>query len=192
MELVTFLLFSTLEVLAAFVFMMVIFRENPLDYIWHLLIISVFMGLQSYFLREIDLGFLAVVINLLFYVILLAAIVRIPLVGAALISAIGFFTYGVVQGVLFNFIGGQLLQIVSSILFFVVSYVMYKFGFGFSEKYKLLRFRWEKLMVAGIIIGTFILIAMIMYQREIWVNIAFFGTGLGLCLIYALRRERGI
>lgn len=190
MELVTFLLFSSLEVLAVFVFMMVIFRENPMDYVWQALVVSVLMGLQSHFLRGIEMGYLATVINLMCYVLFLAAIVRLPLIWSAIISCTGFFIYGIVQALLLSVVGGELLQLVTSILFLVISYGLYKFGFGFTADYDLLRFRWEKIMVVTVIILAFVLLATTMYVQESWVNILFFGAASALFLYYAVRKER--
>lgn len=190
MELVTFLLFSSLEVLAVFVFMMVIFRENPMDYVWQALVVSVLMGLQSHFLRGIEMGYLATVINLMCYVLFLAAIVRLPLIWSAIISCTGFFIYGIVQALLLGVVGGELLQLVTSILFLVLSYGLYKFGYGFTADYDLLRFRWEKIMVVTVIVVSFVLLATTMYVQESWVNILFFGAASALFLYYAVRKER--
>lgn len=107
MELVTFMLYSTLEVIAVFVFMMVFYRENPMDYLWQALSVSVLMGIQSHFLRGLDLGFLAVVINLMFYVFIIATIVRLPILWSVIISGTGFFLYGVTQALLLEVIGGS-------------------------------------------------------------------------------------
>ncbi|WP_339273590.1 hypothetical protein MKY59_20920 [Paenibacillus sp. FSL W8-0426] len=190
MELVTFLLFSTLEVLAVFVFMMAIFRENPMDFIWQTVVVSILMGLQSHFLRGLELGYLATVINLLCYVLFLATIVRLPLIWSAIISCTGFFLYGIVQAILFNVVGGELLQLVTSILFLVLSYGLYRFGFGFTADYDLLRFRWEKIMVVSVILVAFVLLAITMYIQESWANILFFGASSVLFLYYAVRKER--
>ncbi|CAI6023922.1 hypothetical protein PAECIP112173_00362 [Paenibacillus sp. JJ-100] len=190
MELVTFLLFSTLEVLAVFVFMMVFFRENPMDYIWQAVSISVLMGLQSYFLRELELGYVATVINLMFYVLILAAIVRLPLIWAAIISGVGFFSYGIVQALMLAIVGGELLQLISSILFLVISYALYKFGLGFEAPYDLFRLPGEKNVVVSVILVSFVLMTIAMYVQLSWVNIMFFGAASALFIYYAVRKER--
>lgn len=189
MELVMFLIFSTLEVFAAFVFMMAIFRENPMDYIWQALVIALLMGFQSHFLRGIDLGYVATVINLLCYVLLLATVVRIPILWAGIISCTGFFVYATVQGILLGIIGGQLLQLVTSIFFLLLSYVLYKFGIGFAANYDQLRLRREKLLIMIVIGASFVLTAVTMYQSDIWINIIFFGAASTLFLYYAVRKE---
>lgn len=190
MELVTFMLFSTLEVLAVFVFMMALFRENPMDFIWQTVVVSILMGLQSHFFRGLELGFLATVINLLCYVLFLATIVRLPLIWSAIISCTGFFIYGIVQALLLSVVGGELLQLVTSILFLILSYGLYRYGLGFTANYDLLRFRWEKIIVVSVILAAFVLMAITMYIQESWVNILFFGAASALFLYYAVRKER--
>ncbi|WP_413373261.1 hypothetical protein [Paenibacillus taichungensis] len=190
MELVTFLLFSMIEMFGAFVFMMVLFRENPLEYTWQAAVVAILMGLQSYFLREIDLGFIAVVINILFYVLLLATVVRLPLIWSAIIACAGFFPYAFAQAALFEFFQGELLQLITSISFMLLAYILYRFGIGFEANYSILRFRWEKIMVVLVVIGAFSLTAITMYQKAVWINILFFGAASGLFLYYAIRKER--
>ncbi|OPG98406.1 hypothetical protein B2I21_08635 [Chryseobacterium mucoviscidosis] len=190
MELVTFLLFSMIEMFGAFVFMMVLFRENPMEYTWQAAVIAVLMGLQSYFLRGIDLGFIAVVINILFYVLLLAAVVRLPLIWSAIIACAGFFPYAFAQAALFELFQGELLQLITSISFMIVAYILYRFGIGFEANYNLLRFRWEKIMVVLVVVGAFALTAITMYQKAVWINILFFGAASSLFLYYAIRKER--
>lgn len=190
MELVTFLLFSMIEMFGAFVFMMVLFRENPMEYTWQAAVIAVLMGLQSYFLRGIDLGFIAVVINILFYVLLLAAVVRLPLIWSAIIACAGFFPYAFAQAALFELFQGELLQLITSISFMIVAYILYRFGIGFEANYSLLRFRWEKIMVVLVVVGAFALTAITMYQKAVWINILFFGAASSLFLYYAIRKER--
>lgn len=189
MELVMFLIFSTLEVFAAFVFMLSIFRENPMDYIWQALVIALLMGFQSHFLRGIDLGYVATVINLLCYVLLLATVVRIPILWAGIISCTGFFIYATVQALLLGMIGGQLLQLVTSILFLILSYVLFKFGIGFAANYDRLRLRGEKLLIVIVIVAAFIMTAVTMYQQAVWINILFFAAASALFLYYAFRKE---
>ncbi|UPK45911.1 hypothetical protein [Paenibacillus pabuli] len=190
MELVTFMLFSTIEVIAVFVFMMVLYRENPMEYIWQVLSVSVLMGIQSHFLRGIDLGYLAVVINLMFYILIVATIVRLPILWSVIISGTGFFLYGVAQALLLEKIGGELLQLVTSILFLLISYLLYKFGLGIEAKYKILKLPHEKAIVVAVIIIAFVLTAITMYIQESWANILFFGGASALFLYYANRKDR--
>ncbi|KAA8750077.1 hypothetical protein [Paenibacillus sp. UASWS1643] len=190
MELVTFMLFSTIEVLTVFIFMMVLYRENPMEFIWQALSVSVLMGMQSHFLRGLDLGFLAVVINLMFYVLILATIVRLPILWSIIISGSGFFPYGVAQALLFEKIGGELLQLVTSILFLIASYLLYKFGLGIEAPYQKLKLPREKAIVVTVIITAFVLTAITMYVQESWANILFFGGASALFLYYAFRKDR--
>ncbi|MDN8590912.1 hypothetical protein Q0V21_19320 [Paenibacillus sp. 11B] len=189
-ELVWFLLFSMIEMFGAFLFMMLLFRENPREYIWQAAVVAVIMGLQSYYLRGIDLGFVAVVINILFYVLLLAAVVKLPVIWSAIIACVGFFPYAFAQAALFEFFQGELLQLITSILFMTLAYILYRFGLGFEAPYHLLRFRWEKVLVVLVVLGSFALTAITMYQNSVWINIIFFGAASVLFLYYAIRKER--
>lgn len=186
-----FLLFSTLEVLAVFVFMLSLFRINALPYIGQSLIIVMLMGLQSLFLREeLNLGYVATVINLMCYVLLLTTVIKIPLIWSAIISCSGFFLYGVIQGILYNVIGGQLLQLITSVLFLVLSFILFIFGFGFTKDFDKFRIKGEKILIVVVIIVSFVLTALTMVQHELWINILFFAVASSFFLYFAIRKER--
>jgi len=189
-DMVMFMLFSTLEVYAAFVLMMAIFRMNALEYIWQSFIIALLMGIQSYFLREVDLGYIATLINLLCYVLLLTTVVKVSLIWSAIVACIGFFLYGTIQAVLFTTIRGELLQIVTSVLIMALSYVLYRFGIGFALDFDKLRFKGERIIVITVIILSFILMTISLYQHQVWINILFFAVASGLFLYYAIQKER--
>ncbi|MEK5058660.1 hypothetical protein [Paenibacillus sp. FSL H7-0326] len=188
---IQFLLFSTLEMFAAFVFMMALFRMNPFDYVWQASIVAILMGLQSFFLRgEIGLASLAPVVNIMLYILLLKTVVKMPILWAAIISCTGYFIYAFIQSLFVSYIDGQQLQLVTSILIMIVSFVLYKFGIGFARDFNKLILKGEHIIVVAIIIVTFILLGLTMYLHQIWMNILFFGITTGIFLYYAIKKER--
>lgn len=189
-NMVMFMLFSTLEVYAAFVLMMAIFRMNALEYIWQSLIIAILMGVQSYFLRGIDLGYIATLVNLMCYILLLTTIVKVPLLWSAVISGLGFFVYGTIQAILLTKINGELLQLITGVLVIGLSYALYRLGIGFSFNFEKVRFKGERILVVALIIVSFVSMTISLCQHEVWIDILFFAVAAGLFLYYAIRKER--
>lgn len=187
----SFIVFSTIEVLAALSLMLALFRLNMAHYFWQALILSFFMGIQSYFFRvDLELDYVATLVNLLFYFLFLNTIVRIPFIWSAIISFTGFFIYGALQALLYLEFSGQALQLVSGIATFIIAYVLFKFGVGFAGEFSTLKIKGEFYFVLALIFLSYIFLGITMLNREIWVNFAFFTLGASVFLRFAIKKEK--
>ncbi|TKH43418.1 hypothetical protein C1I60_14060 [Paenibacillus terrae] len=200
-----FITFSVVESFAAFVLTLTIFRLKALDFQWQALVVSLLMSCQSFVLREeLDLAFLAPVINILLMVLLITTVVKVPLIWSGILSVTGFFVYTLVQTILLVLMYsdvpmselqggtamGSLLQAITSAVVLIASGLLYKFGIGFIAPFDKLRFKWEQNLVVVVIIGALVTVTVIAYLNDVWLNIAYFAMAAGLFLYYALKKER--
>ncbi|KJD42546.1 hypothetical protein [Paenibacillus terrae] len=200
-----FITFSVVESFTAFVLTLTIFRLKALDFQWQALVVSLLMSLQSFVLREeLDLAFLAPVINILLMVLLITTVVKVPLIWSCILSVTGFFVYTLVQTILLVLMYsdtpmselqggtamGSLLQAITSAVVLIASGLLYKFGIGFIAPFDKLRFKWEQNLVIVVIIGALVTVTVIAYLNDVWLNIAYFAMAAGLFLYYALKKER--
>ncbi|MFS8214842.1 hypothetical protein [Paenibacillus sp. S29] len=200
-----FITFSVVESFAAFVLTLTIFRLKALDFQWQALVVTLLMSCQSFVLREeLDVAFLAPIINILLMVLLITTVVKVPLIWSCILSVTGFFVYTLFQTIilLLMYSGipmselqggsakGSLLQAVTSAVVLIVSGLLYKLGIGFIAPFDKLRFKWEQNIVIIVIIGALATLAVIAYVNDVWLNIAYFALAAGMFLYYALRKER--
>ncbi|MEC0181543.1 hypothetical protein P4H61_08530 [Paenibacillus peoriae] len=203
-EPIRFLLFSTVETMAAFTLMLSIFRLKALEYVWPALFISIVMNLQSYILREeMSLSYLAPAISTLLYVLLITTVVRVPILWAAIISITGTFLYTLVQAIMIglffravatadlqNSAQGSLVQAITSAWVFVISFVLLKLKIGFTADFERLRIKWEQVLVIVFIVGSLMASTFMFYYNDLFLMILYLSMAAGLFLYYALKKEK--
>ncbi|WP_055107893.1 hypothetical protein [Paenibacillus ihumii] len=203
MESVAFMTFSTIEGFGIFALMMTIFKINPLSYFWQAMFVILLMSLQSYLLRsELSLYYLAPITNIMLFIFFVATVVKEPLVGAAVITLIGYSAFSLLQTMIVTIvfdsiiesqsvlIYGYALQTSSAITIALVAWLLYKLGIGFTWSFEKVRFKREDLIVSSTIFVVLIFFTIILYRNEIWSNILFFSTTLSFFLYYAVRKEK--
>lgn len=201
-EAVGFMFFSTIETLSLFALMMSLYRLKMIDYIWPALFVILLMNLQSYVLRnELSLEYLVPLIGILIFTFMLATIVKLPIVWSAIVTISGYVVFGVIQTIVVTILfgsvaeaqstneNGYILQTVTALLMFFLSWGMYKFGIGFSFNFDRFRIKWENIITVTLIMIFLIAISVILYFNQIWINILFFGVSLAFLLYYAVRKE---
>ncbi|AZK47291.1 hypothetical protein [Paenibacillus lentus] len=203
MESVAFMAFSTIEGLGIFALMMTIFKINPLHYIWQALFVVLLMSLQSYLLRsELSLYYLVPITNIMLFIFLVATVVKEPLVGAAIITLIGYTAFSLLQTIIVKvvfdsiiepqaiLVYGYALQTSSAIAIGLVAWLLYRLGIGFTWSFEKVRFKREDLIVSSTIFVVLIFFTILLYRNEIWSNILFFSITLSYFLYYAVRKEK--
>lgn len=203
-EPIRFLLFSTVETMAALTLMLSIFRLKAVKYVLPALFIGLVMNLQSYILREeMSLSYLAPAISTLLYILLITTVVRVPILWAAIISITGTFLYTLVQAIMIGlFFGGvdtadlqnsaegSLLQAITSASVFAISFVLLKFKIGFIADFERLRLKWEHVLVIFFIVGSLMASTFMFYYNDLFLMILYVSMAAGLFLYYALKKER--
>lgn len=205
-EPIGFMFFSTLEGVAIFSIMMSVFRLKTTEYLWHALFIILIMNLQSYVLREdLFLAFLAPVINMILFVLLLNTVMRLPLVWSAIITITGYFIFVVIQSLILKILflnytvaevqgdifKGYMLQSVSGVAGLLLSWLFYKFGYGFAAvDFEKLRLRFESVVVVIAIILSLVFAGVFLSLNNLWLNVSYFAIAAIFFLYYALRKEK--
>ena len=197
------MIFSTVEGVGIFALMMSFFRIKTTEYIWPALFVILLMNLQSYVLRnDFSLKSLVPIINIFLYILLLAMVIKIPVIWASIITITGYLTFALIQiMVIFVFFGslanaqssafntysGQLMSGMLSILF---AWFLYKFGLGFMFDFERFRMHWEGALVIALILLAVFLFSYIVYINEIKLYFAFLPVAIVFLLYYAVRKEK--
>lgn len=202
-EAIGFMLFSNLEAFAWCALCMTIFRFKASEYFWQILIVVTLMNLQSFVVRnELSLAYLVPMINVLFFVLLFTTVVRVPLVGALSMTIVGLIGFVLIQTVsaimIFGSVqaaqdtpeSGYVLQTVTAFIVFALSWLLYRFGYGFSYDFNKVRFRFERLTIVALMVIFMIIVTTVLYLNDIWINIPLFGISLLFFLNYAIRKEK--
>lgn len=196
--------FATLEGLAVYALMLYIFRFRLKDYIWQSLIIITLMNIQSYYISEnTDLSFISPIINIVFMILFMKCIARLPIVGALVSAVIGYLVFGLIQwGVVYG-IHGSLdgindddsvrwkVQLLTGVIGLIVSQLLYKFGIGFTNDFERFKFPFERQLVLVISVLFGVAFAAIMYSENLTLAGVFFVVSMGIFLYYAIRKESG-
>ncbi|MEK4351313.1 hypothetical protein MKX41_10735 [Paenibacillus sp. FSL R5-0475] len=202
-EALSFMLFSTIEAFAWVSLCMAIFRFKTSDYVYKILLVTLFMNLQSFILRnELSLSYLVPVINILFIAYLFTTIVRVSFIGSLTISAVGMASFALIQWLIATlFFGsmeavetsveyGYLVQLLSAIIVIPLGFFLYKFGYGFSYDFERFRLKHERLIVISSILTFLIIVTTVLYLKEIWSVIILLTVSLMFFLRYAVQKER--
>ncbi|WP_337033174.1 hypothetical protein [Paenibacillus illinoisensis] len=203
-EPVRFLLFSSIETMSAFTLMLAAFRIKVKDFFWSGLFVSLFMNLQSYLLRgETNLAAFAPAISTMIFAFLLVVVVKIPAMWAALIAVLGTFVYTVIQFVILktlfagvdtttlsSSIEGSLLQLVSSMVVFGISYFLLKFKIGFTSEFDNFTLQWANIGVVVLIVLGLLGSTLMFYLNDLFLLTIHMAIVAILFLYYAIKKER--
>ncbi|MGG1312803.1 MULTISPECIES: hypothetical protein [Cohnella] len=183
---VWFVLFSTIEATSIYTIMLTIFRYNTITYIKQIVPISILMSILSWAIwNELNISQYAPIISVVIFVIFIFYILRISLLGAALVVGTGYAAYAVVQTLLlavFQSLGLlsienvqsnkpdlYVLQSASALILFFASYVLYKKGYGFTfplERFSWKSWRLENQLVLVVLILSLIFISVVSLLRN--------------------------
>ncbi len=202
-EAVRFLFFSNIEAFAVFTIMLSIFRMKSWHYFWPSMFVFLVMNLQSYFLREdLKLYFLVPTITIIVYILLIATIVRVPILWASIISVTGMFLYTLLQLIVilalfgdFNqdmqfSAKGSVVQLVTSLWTFFISWLLNKFKIGFDAEFERFRLKWEHIIVVVFILLALTASAVIMFVNNMLYIMLFLIIVSAMFLYYSLYKER--
>lgn len=197
-----FLIFSTIEGVGILFIMMASYRINPIEYMWPSLFIILLMSLQSFVLRnELALANVVPVINILLFILLLTAVMKMPLLWSGIIAIFGYMAFAIVQTiVVFTIFGsianaqatvshGYSTQAMTAIILSLTSWFMLKKRIGFTFDFERLRLKRENLIIILLMLIFMTVFSVIMLRQDIWLNIVFFGAALLMLIYYAVREE---
>ncbi|REK56031.1 MAG: hypothetical protein C6W55_09055 [Thermobacillus sp.] len=205
---ILFIAFSTLETWSIFAVSFTLFRFNILKYNLQIVPISVLMALLNYAIwHEIDMGSWTPMIGLVLFTLFIFYTLRISLIGSLIVAVTGYtsvilvqtaFLYGLqltgiasVAEVQAGGTGYYILSAVSSCTVLLLSYLLYRLGYGFSFSLQHFKVKHENMLILVITVATFILLSFLHLLKNRLYFVEMIAVVIVLFLIYiALRRER--
>lgn len=207
MSFVWFVLFSTIEAFAIFIAMFCVFRFGYRLFLREAFIASVLISVLSHAMRvEMDIANYYPLISLALYTYFTYLIVKVPPFWAVVMSVIVSIGSLVIQTLLiivitelnvFNFDEVQsygrdtyILQTITSLIYIIVGYSLYKRGYGFSFPFDRFSWKGENMIMLTVITVSFIILSLIFIMKNL-VNASIVGTlSLAFLLYLAFRKER--
>ncbi|XEC96009.1 hypothetical protein AB6A23_05435 [Paenibacillus tarimensis] len=205
MDSLLFIFFSFVEGISVVYLMLSIYRLRMSEFLFPSLGVILIQCLQSYFLRggDISLPYLVPVVNIFLFVFLLTAIIRIPIIWSCFIAITGYVAYGLIQSLIvflsFGLVTIELMQSnsvvnysvmsISSVSAFLIARILFRFGIGFSFDFDKLKFKWERVLLIGIIVTTLVSIAALLQKKDNAIVILFLIISTSFFIYYSIRKE---
>ncbi|MNE65334.1 hypothetical protein D3C80_1608060 [compost metagenome] len=160
-------------------------------------------NLQSYLLRnELDLANISPLVTIIVFIFFFAAVVRMPVILSAIATISGYVIFAVIQSVLVllmfgslsqvdhNKINGYMLQTATAAVVFVIFWFAYRKGKGFTFDMEKLRFKLEDIFLTVLIIVFLIGISVLLFYKNLLIDITFFIVTSAFLLYYSTKKER--
>lgn len=202
-EVAGFMFFSTIEGLSLYYLIMCLFRFKWKEYVWPAMVIILLNNLQSYLLRnELNLDNLSPLITVIVFILLFAAVVRMPVVLAVIATISGYVIFAAVQTALVfilfgsletvnaHIANGYLLQTATAAAAVASFWYLYRKGKGFTFDLDKLRFKLEDIVLTGLIIVFLLAISVVLFYNNLLFNIVFFIGMSVLLLYYSTKKEQ--
>lgn len=202
-EPIGFLFFSGIEAFSLYFLIMCLFRFEFQEHISQAIILTLLVNLQSYILRnDFALGNFMPIITIFFFVLFFAIIVRMPLVLSIVATISGYVIFGVVQSIsallLFGSLdeakstlsNGYVLQATTGIIVIIVSWFVFRLGYGFTFDLNRLRLKFEDIMVVLLIIIFLVTVSIVLYFNDLLIVILFFLATSAYLLYYTIRKDK--
>jgi hypothetical protein len=208
MKEILFVVFSALETWSIFAISLTLFRFNILKYNLQIVPLSVLMALLNYAIwHEANLGSWIPVIGLVLFTLFIFYTLRISLIGSLIVALTGYgtiiliqtaFLYGLqligittVAEVQSGGSGYYILSAVSSCAVLLLSWVLYRLGYGFSFSLHHFKVQRENMLILVITIATFILLTFLHLLKNKLYFVELIASLIVLFLIFiALKKER--
>lgn len=205
-QFIPFIFFSGIEGLAVYAIILFMFRYNFFKYFKPAAVMVLLIAVQSFFMREEfehSLSFLSPLISIASTFLFLAIFVQVPIIWSIMMTLTGYFGYALLQSLIVSLsfgwfsidaiqaipVRGYILQVISSAIGFYVLYKIYRKGYGFTFNLDKLRFSLERVLIPAIIIIFIISLAIMMYFKDVFLNLFGFLVALIIFLIFFFRKE---
>ncbi|CAM4420145.1 hypothetical protein PATY110618_13935 [Paenibacillus typhae] len=203
LEVAGFMFFSTIEGLSLYYLIMCLFRFKWRGYLWPAMVVILLNNIQSYLLRnELNMDNLSPLITVIVFILLFAAVVRMPVVlavmatvsgyviFAAIQTALVFILFGSLEAVNADLPSGYLLQSATAAVVVTSFWFLYRKGRGFTFDLDKLRFRLEDIVLTVTIIVFLLAISVVLFYNNLLFNIAFFIVMSVFLLYYSTKKEQ--
>ena len=201
-----FMAVSLLEGLAIFILTLNTFRFKPSVYLLRFALVIACINYINYLIRETDLSGLAPIASILFLIISISILVRIPLFWSFVMGLLSYVLYSAFQyGIVFIYDGlglitledlkqskliGSIVPLTSAVITIIASTLLYKKGYGFMSRFEKLRFRGEKVVVTLILVASTLSFIIIYYNQNLYLAGGFSLIPMAILIYYAYRKEK--
>jgi hypothetical protein len=199
---VLFVVFSTLEAWSIFAISFALFRFNILKYNTQVVPICILMAMLSYAVwHETTWGTWLPVIALVLFTLFIFYTLRVSLIGSIIVTMTGYSFFILIQTALLNIFQLAGLRAADSALYMawpistcvilLLSYGLYRFGYGFSFPLNHFKVRRENMLILVSAVVTFLLLSFVHLLKNKLYFVEMIAAVIILFLIYiALRKER--
>jgi hypothetical protein len=197
-----FVVYSALEAWSIFAVSFTLFRFNVLKYYAQIVPISILMALLSYAIRlETEWTSWVPVMALVLFTLFIFYTLRISLIGSVIVTITGYSLFILVQTAMMNVLqlaglrtsdfDMHVLWPVSSFVVLLLSYLLYRFGYGFSFSLDHFRVKRENLIIMVVALVMFLLLTFLHLLKNKLYLVEMIAAAIIFFLIHlALRRER--
>ena len=206
MNMLWFVVFSTIEAVSIFVAMFCIFRFSPAPYMLKVIFGSMLISILSYALRiELDMSNYFLIIAIVIYALFAFSIAKVPLFWSVVMSITAYTAFFVLQTLLLLLLSAvgvisfesvqayeteaYIVQLTTALPYMLLCRWLYRRGYGFSFSFE--RFTWKnehKLMMAVIAL-TFIALVVVFMIKNLIYAVAAGGAALVFLLYLSIRKE---
>jgi hypothetical protein len=205
---ILFVVFSTLETWSIFAISFTLFRFNILKYNLQIIPVSVLMALLNYAIwYETNLGSWIPVIGLVLFTLFIFYTLRTSLLGSLIVALTGYGTVILIQTAFLYFyqLAGfttvtevqargtnyYILSAVCSIVVLLLSFLLFRLGYGFSFSLNHFKVQRENLLILTIVVAMLIILSFLHLLKNKLYFVELVMVAIVLFLIFiALRRER--
>jgi hypothetical protein len=208
MKEILFVVFSALETWSIFAISFTLFRFNILKYILQIIPISVLMALLNYAIwHEFDDDSWITITGLVLFTVFIFYTLRISLVGSLIVALTGNGTVILIQTAFLYALqltgittaaevqaggsGYYILSAVSSCAILLLSWLLYRLGYGFSFPLNQFKMQRENMLILVFTVIAFILLSFLHLLKNKLYFVGLIAFAIVLFLIFvALRKER--
>lgn len=203
---VVFMVFALIENLGMLTLIFALYRLNLKKYWVPALVISIIMHLVNFYIRNEYLTVYTPVVVLIFIILLLTVVVRIPVIWAIAVAITGYIAYNLLQSALLllsallHFLpSGQIqasgwranvLQLITGMLSFAIGRYLYNRGMGYAFPFERLQFRLGTIGLVTMLSIVGIAASATLYFSNLYLVMGILLIGFTFLIYWAQRKEK--
>lgn len=207
MDLLYYMLFSTLEGVGVFYLTLTLFRFQIKQYWFPLVLVNVLIAFISYTIRDgATLSWITPLIQVLLLAFFIQILIRIPIIWSVIMALTGIVAFTLIQTLaLFGIVSINLvdleivklgnttdtyiLQAIDIAIIFPLSHFLYRKGLGFTFDFGTFVLRWENILVLILLTLTFAALIFIFLMNNLLLVVSILVLCLAFFLLYNFRRK---
>ena len=207
MDVVWFILFSTIEVMSYCILMLCFFRFEYRRYILEIVLSCILFSVLSYAMRiGLDLSDFFPIVNIVFYSFFAFSVLRVPPIWSIIMSRTTIIAFFIVQTLLMVLLiavgaitmegvenyqsDAYILQAATALVVFIASVYLYNKGYGFTFSFNKFRWRSENTWMLALMFVTYGLFLVLFFQKDVFYGIIVETVLFAFLMLLSIRKER--